>query len=320
LPAAKPKPVAITAAELQQTRFNPIAWIVEGFIPDGLTLLVGKPKHGKSWLVLDIADAVASGSFAMGNIKCIQGDVLYAALEDNQRRLYGRMCKVCPKGQWPARLTLWTTMSRIEDGGIEELRQWIQSARMPRLIILDTFVKIRTPKDKGENVYDADHRAIAPLKALADETGVAIILVHHLRKQSADDDRFDAVSGSTGLTGAVDTVLVLSRSCDGETLYGRGRDIPEIEAAVRFDREMCRWSILGNAEEVHRSKERQDILDALRSTGRPLTSRELSDVTGRSYPATRTLVTRMMKDGELIRAERGKYTLLNSPPVTLGTA
>lgn len=315
---APPQPVGITAATLRNTVFKPISWVVHGLIPDGLTILAGKPKLGKSWLLLDVAVAVASGGYTLDQ-KCAQGDVLYAALEDNERRLKGRLSKVCQlRDQWPERLTFWTDMARLEDGGIDQLRAWVSSVPSARLIVIDVFSKVKRPKGGQEGVYDADYLAAAPLKRLADETGVAVVIVHHLRKAAADDDPLDAVSGSTGLTGAADTILVLNRGSDGVTLYGRGRDIEEIESAVQFDRHACRWSILGDAREVRLSSERRAILQALRESAEPMSPAALADVTDQPSGNIRRLLHSMAKDGEVKRLERGKWTLPDITPPNIG--
>src|SRR5262245_7648782 len=95
-----------TSAEtLQHMTFPAIKYVVPGVIVEGLTLLAGKPKVGKSWLLLHAAIAVARGGFTLGDIHCIEGDVLYCALEDNLRRLQSRMLKLMGATQdWPARL------------------------------------------------------------------------------------------------------------------------------------------------------------------------------------------------------------------------
>ena len=103
---------------------------------------------------------------------------------------------------------------------------------------------------------------------MADTYGVAIVLVHHQRKMDAEDP-IDTVSGTTGLTGAVDTVLVLNNAGQGMTLYGRGRDIEEIEKAVTFDKDLCIWRVEGEAREVRRSDERSAIIGVLRSRRSP---------------------------------------------------
>ena len=82
-----------TAAELQHKKFPPIAYCVPDLIPEGLTIIAGKPKIGKSWMALDICVAIAGGRFCLGDRKPIQGDVLYAAMEDNERRMQRRIDK-----------------------------------------------------------------------------------------------------------------------------------------------------------------------------------------------------------------------------------
>lgn len=318
LAAKPPAPVAITAAQLMATTFKPVAWVVNDLIPDGLTMLAGKPKLGKSWLMLDVALAVARGGYVLDQ-KCAQGDVLYAALEDNQRRLKGRLARLCQLASPPERLTFWTEMLGLEDGGLEQLRDWICGVTNPRLIVIDVFSRVRRQKGNSEGLYDADYLAASPLKKLADETGVGIVIVHHLRKMAADSDPLDMVSGSTGLTGAMDTILVLNRGSDGVTLYGRGRDIEEIEKAVLFDRAACRWSMLGNASEVRISDERRAILDALKAEAEPMTPATLANVTGAgSSGNVRRLLFSMARDGEVVKIGRGKYALPDLYPPNIG--
>jgi hypothetical protein len=145
------------------------------------------------------------------------------------------------------------------------------------------------------------------LQAIASETGVAIVIIHHLRKSQAEVDPFEKVSGTLGLSGAADTVLILDRDGQGATLYGRGRDIDEIETAIQFDKRKCRWMVLGEAEEVRRSDERKGILDALKGAKGPLTPRDVADLTGGSHDAVRQLLLKMVANGEIARAGRGRY-------------
>ena len=299
---------AITAAALMGQVFEPVSWVVDGIIPAGLTILAGKPKLGKSWLMLDVSVATASGGEVL-NRRCDAGDVLYCALEDNHRRLKERMSRLCRSKKWPERLTFWTEMSRIEEGGLEQLRGWIAGVERPRLIVIDVFAKVRRAMGAKEGVYDSDYRAVSPLKQLADEFGVAVVVVHHLRKMAADDDPLDAVSGSTGLTGAADTILALNRRSQGVTLYGRGRDVEEIDVAVEFDRNACRWMVLGDTREVYLSAERSAIIEALRGAAEPLGPRDISDVTGHPYANTRRLLHLMIKDGSIQRPKHGKYAM-----------
>jgi hypothetical protein len=307
-PSVPRAPTGITAAELDAMNFPPIRYVVDGYLAEGLTILAGRPKLGKSWMCLDIAIAVASGGVAFGAIRCEAGDVLYAALEDNQRRLQRRMRQVVPDRQKPTRLTFWTAMTRLDAGGLDALRAWIESAAAPRLVIIDVFARVRPEKKLNEMQYDADYRAVAGLQTLASQTGVAIVIVAHVRKMEAEDP-LDAVSGTLGFTGAADTVLVLNRGGYGVTLYGRGRDIEEIETAVEFEPDLCRWVILGDAAVVRRSDERKAILAALEDSGAPMSAREIADAVDHPYEAVRKTLQRMMRDGQVEKAGRGNYRL-----------
>jgi hypothetical protein len=296
----------ISADNLQAMKFPPVSYVVQGYVVEGLTLLAGKPKIGKSWLVLDIAIAVARGGFTLGDIKCPEGDVLYAALEDNPRRLQNRMSKVIQCQTWPKRLEFATNMPRLNEGGLEFLANWIKGREKPRLIIVDTLAKVRAVRKGNDDPYAADYAAVTGLKAIADEYGVAVVLVHHVRKMDADDP-VDTVSGTTGLTGAVDSILVLNRTSQGVTLYGRGRDIEEIDKAAEFNRNTCRWTIKGDAAEVHRTDERAVILEALADNKEPMTPAEISDDRGLPRNNVRQLLFKMCKAGEVLKEKRGRY-------------
>lgn len=322
-PAIKPKtaqpksvhePVFLNAASLFAMEFPPIKYVVPGYVAEGMTLLAGRPKLGKSWLVLEMALAVASGGICLGGVECEQGDVLYLALEDNPRRLQSRLKRLwqletLAKQPIPDRLTFVTEWPRAGNGGIEQLRTWIAGHREARLIIVDVLAMFR-PMSKGrdQTLYDADYHAIKELQALASEAGVAIIVVHHARKGASESgDPFEVISGTLGLSGAADTAIVLNRDSNGTTLAGRGRDIEEFETAVIFDRMTCKWNALGAADDVRRTDERSVILDALRDSGEPMSPAEIADALGLQRNNVRQLIFKMVKAGELVKAQRGRY-------------
>jgi hypothetical protein len=85
----------------------------------------------------------------------------------------------------------------------------------------------------------------------------AVVVIHHVSKRQDYDDHLDAVSSATGFAGAADTILILANVPQGPTLYGKGRDIEEIETALRFDRARGLWTALGDATEVRRTDERK---------------------------------------------------------------
>ena len=302
---------AFSAAELQTQTFPPLKFIVPELVPEGATLLVSRPKLGKSWLVLDIAIAVASGRFTLGSMKPIQGDVLYLALEDGPRRLQRRLTKLLPTfgEKWPPRLKFATECPKADQGGLNDIEQWISTVEAPRLVIVDTLAQFRKAPNGKAQVYTEDYGAIAELQKLASKHSLGIVIVHHDRKMDADDV-FDTVSGSLGLTGAADTILVMKRQASAVTLHVRGRDIEDAEKALQFDKPSCRWTILGEAADINRSAERGRVIAALEEAGEVLSVTEIMAAAGiKSRGAADMLLGRMVRDGVLRKVGRGRYEL-----------
>ncbi len=303
------KPLSIRSArDLRRREFEPIRYIVPGYIAEGCTLLAGRPKLGKSWLVLEIGLATASGGTCLGGLACEQGDVLYLALEDNERRLQRRIDKVLgPMQEWPERFHYATEWPRANDGGFDAIEDWILSASNPRLVIVDVLAMFRPASGGRDNQYEADYHAIKGLQTLASKYGLAIVIVHHTRKSGSDVDPFEKVSGTLGLSGAADTTMVLDRDGNGATLYGRGRDIEEVESAVEFNKDTCRWHMLGQATEVRRTDERSAILEVLHEADDGMGPREIAVATGADRNNVDQLLYKMMKEGEIRKAKRGRY-------------
>jgi RecA-family ATPase len=301
-------PTSSTSAEaLQNMNFAPIKYVVPGIFVEGLTLIAGKPKIGKSWMLLHTAIAVARGGFTLGDIHCIEGDVLYCALEDNPRRMKARMTKLLGAQKWPARLFLYFELPRLTEGGLDMIRTWIKSNPHPRLVIIDTLAMVRSTRKREETNYESDYTAVLELRQLASEFGIAVVLVHHLRKADSDD-AYDTVSGTLGLTGAVDSVLVLKRDTAGTIiLHGKGRDLIEIEKAMTFDADSCLWRIAGDAAAVRRSQERNTVLDALAEAKEPIGPNDIASATGMRAANVRYLLGKLVQESLVEKMAYGKY-------------
>jgi len=307
-----PPPRGHMAAELWGMMFPAIKYAVPLYIAEGLTLLAGAPKRGKSWLALDLCCAVAWGGFTLGDKHCTEGDVLYCALEDSPRRMKSRLHTLCDAaGRAPPRLTVWfgSDLPRLGQGCEEALREWLTSHPDPRLIVIDTLNYIRPERTRDEDPYSYDYRSATTLQRLASEFAVAIVLIHHTRKTAADD-YLESISGTNGLTGGSDAVIVLERQGDGSTVFkGRGRDIEEFELAVRFDKDECRWRVLGDPTETRQSDTRSKILDHMREAGWFMTPAEIAANTGLRPNVVSQQLFQMVKAGQVRRAGRGKYGL-----------
>ena len=298
-----------TAFNLGTRTFPAIRFILPGYVPEGATILAGRPKLGKSWLALDMALAVARGCDCLG-VQCEQGDVLYLALEDNQRRLQSRLQKLSPAREispWPQALTFATAWQRHDAGGLEDIRDWAGSIENPRLVIVDVLAQFRGGRANTETQYEADYAAVKGLQQIAGELQIGIIIVHHVRKSNGEIDPFEKVSGTLGLTGAADTTIVLDRDSSGCTLYCRGRDIEEYERAITFDKFDCRWLVQGDVAAVRRTDERTAILEALEGADDVMTVNDILSATGMNRNACDQLLFKMAKDGQITKVKRGHY-------------
>lgn len=306
-----------TADALMSAEFAEPRWAVPGLLAEGLNLLVGAPKLGKSWLCLGLGIAVASGGRALGKIEVEQGDVLYAALEDNPRRLQSRLTSVLGREAAPKRLALTTALGR---GGqaIELLDGWLDEHPHARLVIVDTLAKVRPPSDGRQSVYEGDYAAIGALKALADHRRVCVVVVTHTRKAAADDV-VEEVSGSTGLTGAADAILVAKRARNTAeaVLSVTGRDIAEAEYGMTWWAERCQWNLTDEPAMVTTmGSTRRRILAHV--TAHPgATPSDIADAIGMNLNTVKSNVRRMVEDDQLDTTGDGRY--LARPPRATAT-
>jgi hypothetical protein len=295
------------------TEFPPMRWAVDGVLAEGVNVLAGTPKLGKSWLALGLAVAVASGGHAFGRIPVAEGDVLVLALEDTARRLQARLGKILRGSPGPARLTIATRWD-----GIEAVDRWLTEHPDARLVVVDVLQRVRGPGVRGESLYNADYNALRPFADLAHAHGVCVLVVHHTRKATADD-YVDEVSGTFGLAGAADAILVArrSRQSGAAIIKVTGRDVEERELALEFDPATAAWVLLDGPASHHEVRDtRRLILDALLGSA-PMGPKAIHDKTGIGLDLVKQTVRRMADDGQLNTAG-GRYWHPDTPvPLSL---
>jgi hypothetical protein len=255
--AAAARPTIYRITDLLDMDIPPPKWAVPGLLSEGLSILAGKPKLGKSFWALNLALTIAAGGVALGDSQTIAGDVLYLSLEDRLRRVKDRSLKLLtglpfrPSG----RLHVAVHWPRQPDGGLDHLHAWLQEAENPRLVIIDVWQKFRPLLRTGGSQYEQDYEAASQLKSVFDAGQCSGLIVHHCKKAAAEDV-VDEISGTLGLSGAADGLLVLTRarSENEGTLFIDGRDVERRELALAFDPQTCVWKCLGNAAEVTESK------------------------------------------------------------------
>ena len=310
----QPRADIFSASSLMKCQFKPLQWAVEGLLPEGCVLFAGRPKLGKSWFAYLIGLAISVGGHVLGKIKVQKGEVLYLALEDGKRRLQARFKQIQRGGPVPDTLHLAVTWPRMDEGGLEDLELWLQSHPSARLIIIDTLQRVRPQNRTTGSVYENDYNSLALLADLARQFSVCILVVHHTRKTDAED-AFDTVSGSTGLTGAVDATMVLKRSRNrgDAVLHITGRDVEEAEKALEFDRKTMTWILLGDAEEIKRKTEATDILEFLAEATEPLGPKQIAEALDKNEGSVRKILSRLAKDNQIKVVSYGKYSAITRP-------
>lgn len=303
----------IRADILADMEFEPIKWAIPRLVPEGLTILAGKPKLGKSFLSLQMCEAVGSGDgkpFGVDEVEV--GDVLYCALEDSRRRLHSRLHKMHPwGGNVSDRIHFATEWPRIGDGCIEALDDWCDEHPDARLIILDTWRAIKPlATARAGSAYDEDASGAAPLLEFTKRRpGLAVVVVHHVRKMDADDV-FDTISGTHGLTGIFDTLMVLARHGEGVKLAAQGRDLEGYEKALDRDKLTGGWMVKGDAREIAKTTERQEIIEVLTDAeGEPVTLAAIASAIGKKKDNANHLLKRLVAEGLVEKAGHGKYRL-----------
>ena len=242
----------MSAKDLQDKDIPAPNIIVQNMLYQGLSVIASQPKIGKSWLSLDLAICVATGQDFLGN-KTEQGDCLYLALEDSYHRLKSRLNLILGDKKAPDNLFVATLSNSLENGLLEQLNEFIISYPNTKLIIIDTLQKVRGNMKFNESAYSNDYKEVGKLKAFADQHNISILLVHHLRKAKDKDDVFNQISGTNGIAGAADTMIVLSkvnRSTEETMISITGRDVEYSEKLMIFDKEAYRWKLLANQEEL----------------------------------------------------------------------
>ncbi|WP_161780332.1 AAA family ATPase [Deinococcus sp. RL] len=299
-------------AALMAMEFPPQQFVVKDLLPVGLSMLAGAPKLGKSWASLDLALSVAHGRPFLGR-DTDQGSVLYLALEDTPRRLQDRLRLLGvldATSELP--LEFWTEVAAVDEGGLEALRRWLAGAERPRLIIVDVWGRFspRTPTAKNE--YDHITHTLQPLQALAAQYGVAVLLIHHVRKSSGEgtaSDPFDQILGSRALTSNMDTTMMLTRTRmqQDAVLNITGRDVEESQLALTFDKATYRWQPTDRPLVPAFTPERQQVLDAVAAGFK--SAQTIADHLGKTRTAVQNHLAPLVQEGHLEKVGRGDYRL-----------
>lgn len=230
----------VSMTELYDTVYPPREPVVDGFLYNGIYLFVGAPKVGKSFFMAQLAYHVAMG-IPLWEYPVHRGTVLYLALEDDYARLQRRL-SIMFGVESADNLFFATQAKTLNEGLDQQLEEFLKAHTDARLIIIDTLQKVR--EVGGERYsYASDYEIVTRLKAFSDKYGICLLVVHHTRKLESDDS-FDMISGTNGLLGAADGAFIMQkkkRTDNTAVMDIVGRDQPDQELTIEFDREHCVW-------------------------------------------------------------------------------
>ena len=231
------------AETLMTTPMEPLKFIVSGLLPEGLHVLAGSPKIGKSWLALWICLQVAKGE-KVWEFETLKSEVLYLCLEDSFARIQSRLFEITDEA--PANLHFAIMSDAIGNGLEVQIENFLKEHTGTGLIVIDTLQKVRKTVSSNANPYATDYDDINALKQIADKHKLAMVLVHHLRK-SADSDPLNMISGTTGIAGGADSSFILQKDKRTENtaaLLCTGRDIESRELFLGFNKDTFLWELL----------------------------------------------------------------------------
>jgi hypothetical protein len=236
----------ISATDLCTKEIEPLEFSIDTILPYGLFILAGSSKVGKSWLALDMSNCVAAGD-NFWNYPTTQGDVLYLALEDSNKRLQNRLSKISKKNDFhkPTDIHFVTKAQKLGCGLSEQIKGFLFDYPYTKLIIVDTLHHIRNHNGLI-GTYSNDYNDMDALRKIIGEYKLSMLLITHNHK-SEESDPVNRVYGSAGLTGAVDGIFVIekrNRAGDTAKLTITNRDTESFEFELQFDRLSCRWLLV----------------------------------------------------------------------------
>lgn len=283
----RPPPKRFFANDILTQDFGTLKYFIDELLPEGLGIVAGPPKVGKSWLVLQTAIAACTAGSLLDRAVEEAVPVLYYALEDGPRRAQDRI-KTLVGAQsldlgW---LEFRFDAPRLDEGLEEEIDGWLKD-NGGGVIILDVFARIRPPSRGKGSAYDEDYSILKPLHEIVKrhrESGrvCSVVVVTHLRKQGSEDP-FAMVQGTTGVTGSADWTWIVKRDrmSPKGTIQVGGRDIrnePLVEAV--FD---GAWTAIGTTVRTG-SPQRDRIRDYLLTEGDSTTAQITSGLNATRLP------------------------------------
>jgi hypothetical protein len=292
----------IDAADLVLADLAPLRMIVPDLLPAGTSVVAAPPKVGKSCLVYQLAVEVSVGGELLER-RAASGSALYYALEDGQRRGQARLLAALAGRTMPrGRLEIRWSAPKIGAGLEDEVERWLDDHPDAALVAIDTLGKVRPRADGRRSAYEVDVEDLGRLQERFRDRETALVIVHHARKE-ASDDFLASVSGTYGVTGSADTILVVRRKrleAFGSILV-TGRDVPDAEVPVRFDGLL--WSTAPQSV-TEASFERTEVYRVIEERG-PIFPAAIARELDLERTSVQHMVGRLVTAGDVARTMKG---------------
>lgn len=316
---------AMSASYIMGQHYPPPVWVVPGLIPEGTHLLVAAPKIGKSWFVLQLACAAATGGQVLEAIRVNQRPVLYLALEDSERRLQSRMKALGFTVEMLDGAPLYL-MPYLDASAELTTKEFIERNENA-LVIIDTLGRTRDPGHGSRNQYQEEYAEVARYVGYTKENpGACIIFVHHTNKGNGEGDFLGAVSGTQGLAGAADATLHISRDrgSDTATLRVTGRDVFENSYSLVKREAGGGWVLNGDSLEAaaqavtdlantqHLGDTSNALVEVLKRYPEGETLQNITSMSGLEKNTAQKQLQRLIDRGLVVRPKRGFYALVAS--------
>jgi len=305
------KHITITDSELFATNIPPVNFVIQDLLPaSGLAVIGGKPKMGKSLIMIDLGLAISSGGRFLNVFDVKASEVLYLALEDTDRRMKARIKKMIPDCPPSGRLHLAFSWDNQGHEAMSSLGSWLDAHQNVKIVIIDTISRF-SPSFSGVK-YSDQYVNFAELKKFADTRNIIVMIVHHLKKTKSNDP-FEMLYGSNAVAGAADTIWILQRE-RGEpfaTLQVSGRDIPDQFLSMKIDESLLCWTVIDPMTEKLIKREFLKVYNILKTKGSVMSLTEISIASGFKKPVLSKYLHKLIEYEYVEKVGYGRYRIKN---------
>lgn len=310
----------VSAQALMEAELSPLEFVIDGVLPVGLSILGGAPKSGKSFLALDIAGAVASGTCFLGKYAVNAGKVLYITYEDTERRLQSRLGQKCSGSDADfSNLFFHYRWPGFGQRGLEYLEDLVPQIGGIKLVIVDTLGCFLGTGVKHSYAYQ--YQVMAQMSKVANKLGVSLLAIHHTVKTKANNWK-QAMYGTNAVSGGADVLMMLERIGEGKyaNFMISGRDVEDDSLTLRLDKggwrieesQLASVDLLGKPGQA-------EVYRVLMASEEPLAFRQIVEATGKTAQNVGNMLKAMVHQGLIVKApgkRTDKYTVTKGATTT----